>query len=81
MCTANIDTLFFRYCLLRQPSLVKYVLGRWVFGFLHLFGLVRDERYYNRRWLFIKSVRGMLGRAEKFWKRRRPKVYDIFPGE
>ena len=81
MCTANIDTLFFRYCLLRQPSLIKYVLGRWVFGFLHLFGLVRDERYYNRRWLFLKSVRGMLGRAEKFWKRRRPKVYDIFPGE
>ncbi len=81
MCTANIDTLFFRYCLARQPSLIKYVLSRWVFGFLHIFGLVRDERYYNRRWRFLKSVRGALGRAERFWQRRRPKVYDIFPGE
>ena len=81
MCTANIDTLFFRYCLARQPSLIKYVFSRWIFGFLHIFGLVREERYCNRRWRFLKSVRGALGRAEKFWQRRRPKVYDIFPGE
>lgn len=81
MCTANIDTLFFRYCLIRQPSLIKFVLARWVFGFLHIFGLVREEQYFNRRWRFLKSVRGALGRAEKFWLRKRPKVYDIFPGE
>lgn len=81
MCTANIDTMFFRYCLLRQPSLIKYLPGRWLFGLLHIFGLVREERYCNRRWRFLKSVRGPLDRAERFWQRRRPKVYDIFHGE
>lgn len=81
VCTANIDTLFYRYCLLRQPSLIKYFFGRWIFGLLHIFGLVREERFYNRRWRFLKSVRGPLNRAEKFWQRRRPKVYDLFPGE
>ncbi len=81
MCTANIDTLFYRYCLLRQPSLIKYLLGRWIFGLLHVFGLVREERYCNRRWRFLKSVRGPLDRAARFWQRRRPRVYDIFRGE
>ncbi|MDR0818986.1 MAG: LTA synthase family protein [Oscillospiraceae bacterium] len=65
--TAALDTRLFRYCLLWQPGLIKYVFIRLIYGFLHGIGAVTDEDYFSRRWSFLGDVKNPERRIKKFW--------------
>ncbi|MDR2531200.1 MAG: hypothetical protein LBC65_06640, partial [Oscillospiraceae bacterium] len=65
--TRALDTQMFRYCLICQPGLVKYLLVRLVYGFLHGIGACSDEEYYSRRWTFLRDVKSPERRIKRFW--------------
>ncbi|NLV51247.1 MAG: sulfatase-like hydrolase/transferase [Clostridiales bacterium] len=77
--TERLDISFYFYCLLRRPALIKYLPARLFIEILNIFGLVREEKYFDRRWRFLRGVNDPLGRAAGFWKKRLRKVYNFFP--
>lgn len=76
-----LEKSFYRFCLLGQPSLIKFFLIRLYIGFMHFIGVVSAERYANLRWRFLKSVTNLELKAEKYWSLNRHKIHDVLSGE
>lgn len=76
-----LDKSFYRFCLLGQPSLIKYFFIRLYIGFLRLLGVVSAERYANLRWRFLKSVSRLEQKAEKYWSLNRHRIHNVLSGE
>lgn len=71
----RLEKRFYRYCLVRQPSLVRFIFGFILFGFLRFFGLVKKEKYLAKRWRFLASVKNLDKRLEKFVRREKRRIY------
>ena len=76
-----LEKSFYRFCLLGQPSLIKYFFIRLYIGFMRFIGVASAERYANLRWRFLKSVTNLELRAEKYWSLNRHRIYDVLSGE
>ena len=76
-----LEKSFYRFCLLGQPSLIKYFFIRLYIGFMRFVGVASAERYANLRWRFLKSVTNLELRAEKYWSLNRHRIYDVLSGE
>ena len=73
-----LDKRFYRFCLLRQPALIRFFFARLLYAFLHLLGLVGDERFFDHRWRFLKSVTALERKTNAFWKREARHLNRIF---
>lgn len=69
--TDTLDTRLYRYCLLRQPKLIRFLLSRIVYGFLRGVGVVEDAKFYDSRWKFLSLVKKPDKRIRGFWKNRK----------
>lgn len=69
--TDTLDTRLYRYCLLRQFGLIKFLLSRLLYGFLHGVGAIDDAKFYDRRWRFLGAVTKPDKRIRGFWKNRK----------
>jgi len=63
-----LDTKFYHYCLVRQISLIKHWWVRFFYNFLHGIGIVNDEVYYSKRWYFLREVKQLETKLQRFWR-------------
>lgn len=71
----RLEKSFYHYCLLRQISLIRFLPGFILLGFLRFFGAVNREKYLAKRWSFLGSVKKLGERLERFAEREKNVIY------
>lgn len=71
----RLEKRFYRYCLIRQLSLLKFLPGFILLSFLRFFGVPKKEKYLAKRWRFLSSVKGLDKKLEKFARREKRRLY------
>lgn len=66
VCRRAVEKKFYRYCLVRQFSLIKFLPAFLLFGLLRFFGLIGRERYLAKRWSFLGEVKKLGALADAF---------------
>lgn len=75
--TDALEKKFFRYCASRQPSLFLYILSNFLYSFLYCFRFISKQKYYEKHWSFLGSVKNIESRLERFWGAKGKKLNGI----
>ncbi|MBQ3100239.1 MAG: LTA synthase family protein [Clostridia bacterium] len=78
-CRRPIEKKFFRFCLWRQFSLIKFIPCFLWFGFLRSLGIIGREKYLARRWSFLGSVKELGAKLDRFASRMKKKIFIPAP--
>ncbi len=70
-----LEKKFYRFCLWRQPSLIRFLPLFWLFGLLRFFCLTGREKYLAKRWSFLGSVKNLGQRLDGFAAREKKRVF------
>jgi phosphoglycerol transferase MdoB-like AlkP superfamily enzyme len=75
-----LDRRFYRYCLLRQPGLIRFWFIRLAAAFLGFFGIYKKDgkKYNSLVWSYLNKVNGLDDKASSFWKHEDKKLYRLF---
>jgi hypothetical protein len=73
-----LNALLYRYCLLRQPGLIRFLFPRLWASLLKFFGLCKAPKYNRLMWRFLDYVKEADGKLRRFWSREGKKAYRLF---
>lgn len=69
------EKAFYRYCLRRQPSLIRFLPMFWWYTLLRYFGLISREKYLKCRWRFLGATARLDRRLHGFFRRSERRLF------
>ncbi|MBE6572853.1 MAG: hypothetical protein E7652_00495 [Ruminococcaceae bacterium] len=71
----HFERSFFKFCLIKQLSLIRFLPLYLVYNFLYFFRIKKREAYLSVRWSFIGEVKALDVKIESFLNRKMKRVY------